>query len=404
MIFAAIRKLMHDQHGASAVLFALTLPVAIGFLGLGSETALWFYTQRDLQKIADVAAYNGAVEFSDSNNASLAEYAAGNEADYHGFDASTGVITVSSSAADRSVQVDIAANYPRLFSALFRTDTVSIGASAVASFSADGTACILALHLDAPRAINVAGSADVDLVGCSIMSNSVTADSFYQGGGGHISAPCIRAVGGIEQSGGVTLTECSETWPYSPKADDPFADISAPDVTAACSLVPTGTGTIVVPPGRYCGGFDLSGDYHLTGGVYVIDDGIFRINSGAHVSGQNVTFYLTDDAHVAWNGNAHIDLEAPTSGTYEGVLVFADRDPNDTNDLLFNGTANSTLVGAIYAPGREVNMLGDFQGSNGCTQIVSSTIVLSGNTSFSTNCTGTGTVNIAMAGRTRLVQ
>ena len=404
MISAAIRRLMRDQHGASAVLFALTLPLSVGFLGLGSETALWYYKQRELQKIVDVAAYNGAVEFSDSDNTGLAEDAAENDAVFHGFDANTGVLTVNATAADRSVQVIIDAEYPPLFSALFLNEPITISASAVANFRADGTACILALHPDASRAIVVAGSADVELEGCSIMSNSVAEDAFYQGGNGDITAPCIRSVGGITHSGGITLTECSEPWPYSPRADDPFADLPEPDVTAPCSLVPTGTGTIDVPPGRYCNGFNLSGDYHLTGGVYVIDGGTFRINAGADVSGDDVTIYLTGDADLTWNGNAYIDLEAPTSGIYNGILVFADRDPNDTEELAFNGTANSALVGAIYAPGREVSMLGDFQGSNGCTQIVASTVVLSGDNSFSTDCSGMGTLNIAMAGRARLVQ
>lgn len=419
-----LSRFLRDERASTIVFFALSLPISIGFLALGSEMAFLFYKQRELQKIVDIAAYNGAVELSDSDNQASAEQTAQKDAIFHGFDASTGVLTVSAPPTsgafqnNNSVEVAITANYPPTFSGIFRADPYTIAVRAVGSFQNDGAACILALHPDASRALTVSGSADIDLIGCSVMSNSIADDSFYQGGNGDISAPCVRAVGGIEESGGVTLTECNEPWPYSPAADDPFENVPAPPVNGPCLNVPTGGGgggkgkggggggggTIDVPTGRYCNGFNLSGDYHLLPGVHIVDGGIFRINAGANVTGDDVTIYLTDDADLAWNGNAYIELNAPTVGTYQGLLLFADRDPNDTNELLFNGTADSALVGALYAPGREISMLGDFNGSNGCTQLVASTITLSGNNSFSANCTGINVGNIATAGRTRLVE
>lgn len=411
-----IYRFLKDKRGVTAVFFGLTLPVSVGFLALGSETALWFYKQRELQKIVDIAAYNGAVELSDSDNAMLAEETAEKDAIFHGFDASTGVLTINTPPAsgafqnNNSVEVAITGTYPALFSALFREDPYVISVRAVASYQNDGTACILALHPDASRAIEVAGSGDVDLIGCSVMANSIADDSFYQGGNGDIVTPCVRAVGGIVESGGLTLAgpdHCDEPWPYSPAADDPFESLPAPAIPAGCTALPTvpeANGYIDIPAGRHCGGFNLNGDYNFLPGTHVIDGGTFRLNASTSVTGTDVTFYLTNDADLTWNGTADIDLSAPTSGTYEGVLFFADRDPNDTNDLLFNGTAGSSLVGAIYAPGREVSMLGDFTGSNGCTQLVASTITLSGNNTFSANCAGAGIGNIATAGRTRLVE
>jgi hypothetical protein len=237
------------------------------------------------------------------------------------------------------------------------------------------------------------------------MSNSVADDAFYQGGSGKISTPCVRAVGGIDYSGGMKLSDCKEPWPYSPAADDPFKDVPAPAVAGPCLTVPVSApGGVAVPVGRYCGGFDLSGNYTLDPGVYVVDGGTFRANAGAQVTGNGVTIYLTNNAKLAWNGNATFDLKAPTAGPYKGVLIFADRKSSDTNDLTFNGTANSALVGAIYAAGRPINMLGDFKGSNGCTQLVASRITLSGNNSYSANCAGAGIGNIQTAGRTRLVE
>ena len=85
-----LKRFLKDNRGVSAVFFGLTLPISAGFLALGSETALWFYKQRELQKIVDIAAYNGAVELSDSDNPTSAEQTAQKDAIFHGFDASTG--------------------------------------------------------------------------------------------------------------------------------------------------------------------------------------------------------------------------------------------------------------------------------------------------------------------------
>jgi hypothetical protein len=199
------KRFIRDTRGVSIVFFGLTLPVIVGFLALGTESALLFYKQRELQKIADISAYNGSVEFSDSDNVASAEATARKDAAYHGFDPSSGILTFNSPPTsgpnqnNHSVEVIIDATYPRYFSGIWSDERIAISVRAVASFESDGTACIIALHPSASRAIEIGGSADVDLAGCSVMSNSVADDSFYQGGSGTISAPCVRAVGGMQR-------------------------------------------------------------------------------------------------------------------------------------------------------------------------------------------------------------
>ena len=114
-------------------------------------------------------------------------------------------------------------------------------------------------------------------------------------------------------------------------------------------------------------------------------------------------FYLTDDAEIAFNGNAEIHLTAPSSGDYEGILFFGDRS-NSSSTMRFNGTADSSLIGALYFPSQSVEMLGNFEGSNGCTQIVSQTITFSGSTQLSADCTHEGLGDITLAGRIQIVE
>ena len=79
-------------------------------------------------------------------------------------------------------------------------------------------------------------------------------------------------------------------------------------------------------PGRHCGGLALTGTVNLDPGTYIIDGGSLKSNAGADISGNGVTFYITNGADVRFNGSAHLDLTAPTSGPHEGVLMYGDPD------------------------------------------------------------------------------
>src|ERR1044071_3927321 len=47
---------LRDRSGATAVAVALALTAVLGFAGLGTEAAGWYYTKRNMQSAADAAA------------------------------------------------------------------------------------------------------------------------------------------------------------------------------------------------------------------------------------------------------------------------------------------------------------------------------------------------------------
>jgi hypothetical protein len=190
-----------------------------------------------------------------------------------------------------------------------------------------------------------------------------------------------------------------------PQARDPYEDLSEPAIPANCSTAPNGNphDPTTINPGKYCGGLDLSGTVNLTPGVYVVSGGELRINANANVTGSGVTFFLTNGATVHFNGSAEINLSAPTSGTYAGVLMYGDRDQGNAENI-FNGTADSLLTGALYFPTQQVTHNGNFSGANGCMRIISKAIDLRGNAAFNTNCEGTGLDAIEVPGSVRLVE
>ncbi|TIW64534.1 MAG: hypothetical protein E5V56_08055, partial [Mesorhizobium sp.] len=113
--------------------------------------------------------------------------------------------------------------------------------------------------------------------------------------------------------------------------------------------------------------------------------------------------YMSGSNTVSMNGNATVTMSAPTSGTYSGVLFYGDR-TGTTTQSTFNGTATSSLTGAIYFPKQQVNYLGNFSGKNGCTQVVADTIQWSGNSNINQDCSSLGMKDIPATTSIRLVE
>jgi Flp pilus assembly protein TadG len=402
------RGFLSDVRGNTAVFFGLSLPMLVGFIGLGSETGYWFWKQRQLQEAADIASHTGALKLRDTHSHDQSRAAAESDAVLHGYDPAMGEIDVNTPpssgafADNQSVEVIITHNQPRFFSALVSEEPVVIEVRAVSTYIEHATACVLALSKTAVGAVNVWGSASVQFEGCTVMSNSLDEESVLLGGSSHLTAPCVSAVGGISDAGSLDLTLCSEVKEYAPYVADPFGSVPAPATSTPCQTVPGGSPS-TVNPGRYCGGFNLTGDVTLNPGTYVIDGGTFKINAGTNVTGDGVMFYLTNDAQISFNGGANIQVSAPTAGDYKGLLFFGDRDSSSALHK-FNGTADSSMIGALYFAKQDVEILGNFAGSNGCTQIVASTVKFSGSTNFSADCTGTGIEDIALGGTVKIVE
>ena len=60
----AIRQLIRDRRGAVAIMLAIALSAIIGFAGLGSEVAAWYFTTRSMQNAASSAAASAAAELA----------------------------------------------------------------------------------------------------------------------------------------------------------------------------------------------------------------------------------------------------------------------------------------------------------------------------------------------------
>jgi hypothetical protein len=132
----------------------------------------------------------------------------------------------------------------------------------------------------------------------------------------------------------------------------------------------------------------------------------FGTSGNRSVNGTNVTIILKGRWRVNFNGNTSLALTAPTTGTYKGLALFADR----TNDIDIDISGNNAgrVVGAIYSPNANSNVTytgsATAYGAGQCTQVIAGTVTFWGNSNFSTNCANSGTTPIMAAQSVRLVE
>ena len=405
-----------SQRGNIAVMAALTAPLMIGAATLGVETGYWFFERERAQQAADLAAHAGAVVLRSGGAEKAVAATAHGEAGRHGFEGPQATVAVNTppltgpNAHARAVEVTIAFPIRRFFSAIFNDAPIIGNVRAVAVFENDASACMLALDIAASGAMRFSGNADITLLNCEVMSNSIANDAVLHQGSADLVTDCVNAVGGVVLKESNLQMECAAERVGLPRAVDPYAGTPMPDLNQPCASLPSGKKgeRQTVSPGpngitKFCNGLDIKDELFFEPGVYIVEGGTFRLNAQADIAGEGVTFVMTDGAEARFNGSAEINIKAPTSGPYVGIAIMGD--PADTSVThTFNGNATSRITGAIYTPGSAMRFLGNFSGENGCMQLVGAKIDLSGNLKMETDCSDTGIKWGQVPGRVRLVE
>ncbi len=128
----------------------------------------------------------------------------------------------------KAIEVELSIQLQRYFTSFFFDDMVTERVRAVAIMQTAANACVLALSTTMSHAARFSGSSSLNLVGCTIMSNSMTSDAVQVQGSATLSTDCIIAVGDVDLTSGATMTECPGAITNAPPAADPFADVPIP--------------------------------------------------------------------------------------------------------------------------------------------------------------------------------
>jgi hypothetical protein len=401
-----LRRLLFDTSGGAAVVVALSAPIFVGGLGLGTEVGLWYFNQRKLQNAADVAAFAAAVERR-ANRAERMNAAALAAAAASGLSADRGAVTVVSPpetgafAGDlRAVEVRVEERVPRVFTALFSTEPVPLAGRAVAQISEGLPTCVLALHPSASHAIQIGGNSETFLSGCNVHANSLADDATYIHGNATIETDCLSSAGGVGIASNATLrlTSCAAVYINAGIVPDPFSHLKPPPLPSLKKAEGS-----VLEPGHYTGNVHLTGAVHLQPGVYVID-GDFRVNAQAKVTGTDVTLFLRGNNVMQINAGADVKLSAPRQGPYADVLIYGDPQAGGNNQHTINGGAGIALDGVVYIPRGEVLINGNSAVGGACMPVVARTVRVTGTTRIDVDCLGRTIDSIQSSRLVRLVE
>ncbi len=415
------QQFREERAGGILVVFAILLPAMVGLTGLGVEVGYWYVAKRDLQTEADAGAIGGTWEKAFGRTSSITSSAT-NEAVRNGFPNTppTTSIAVHSPPTSggyvgdtKAVQVILTRAYSPMFASLFLSGDMEVAARATGTVFVSGNACVLGLNGTASQAVNNTGSLTLSAPHCAIASNSNASNSINFGGNSTVTVDSIWAAGGITSTATLNAANGTHTnmWPLT----DPYSNLpyTAPNGCSHNNMPPINSSTSL-SPGTYCGGIQINagavvdlapGTYWMKGGDLVVNGSATLHCTTCSPGGLGVTFIFTTPANgntsqigtVTINGNATVVLNAPSSGTYQGILFFQNPNaPTDNNHRAqLNGGSNTVLNGAIYYPHNNVDYSGNTGLAADCTLIVANTVTFTGNAGLNVDgCEGQGVTTV----------
>lgn len=377
------------EKGQALILIVLAIVGLIGMTALAVDGGLAYSERRRAQNAADSSALDAALAKVRGGNLyteGLARAASNNYVDTNpGAGSSSPNLDVeiynppiSGTYAGNSqyVQVIITATTRTYFGPVVginqttnRVEAVARALPSIIQPMFPGNAIVSLSEHDC-QAVKYQGNANTTVTGGGVYVNSDCASSafFNHSASAQLTAPCLQAVGGITyKPGAINIpTSCIAT------GASPLPPIIYPNPT--CSGTATKIGSNTLKPGNYSGTFPPSGVTQLQPGIYCVN-GNFRMNAHDSLSGSDVVIVI-QTGDVRWNGGATINLSAPTSGPFAGLLLFLPESNN--NEVVINGNSSSIFTGSILAPSADISIKGTGNASGLKSQVIGYTVDLSG--------------------------
>lgn len=445
-ILAALTCHIHgSRRGSVAIIMAITLPVALGMLALGSEIVFLLYKQRQMQSAADAAALGGATAVQSGHPAPDVE--ARGTTGFLGFVHGANGVTVAvnrppltGALVGSNSAVEVIITQPQTLSlvSLFRSGLFSVSARAVAKVGGGG-GCAAQLLPNRNPGVTISNGATVTLKQCDMRVCSTGNTALSMSGGTHLnltdaagilsSKQTVFVAGKASITNGAQINNVGSCSSPTCKASqgacaanlDPYANVTMPAPPSACGAgfsnnkqYAHGTWSLKPTDGMYCNGVRFTNDAIVTmaPGVYFVKGGNFNVGGAVIMNATGVTIVLTGSgsnyATVTIGNGARVTLSAPTTGATAGLAFFGDRNApwssQAAKQQTFGGGAYMNITGAIYFPSTQVNFNNGISNPSGCTQLIAGTINFQGGAQFSNNCAGMGTSPIGSSGVTTLME
>ena len=421
-VLSRLRGLRKDSRAVVAVITAVAFPVLLGFLALALDVGRLQDLKRRQKNATIAAALAAGHELWLVSSDADAISAAKDDAERNNFDDDSAATTITVNipplggnyvGVANHAEVLIETVVPTYFAGVFGDGAVTVRSRAVTGLVKHGDACVIALEETRPFGMTIAGGGSLN-ANCGVQVNSNNdAALFLAGGTECLTSPTfIGVTGGIQGAGN---SPCISPEPVqAPPVNDPLAYLHAiAPYFSGCDFFNTtvneGDDPVTLQPGTYYAGVVLGsytdadsgltrvgfipipaiiisgGTVDFAPGVYTLSGGM-QISGSGTVTGDEVTFFNTSADPTRRNlwgefdiaGSGIVDLSAPTSGLYEGVLFWDDyRAPNRRPTHTFTGSAQMSLGGALYFKETKVTWAGTSLATD-WTMIIADTITVVG--------------------------
>lgn len=282
----------------------------------------------------------------------------------------------------------VSENIPQLFSAVLGYPQATVAARATTGTrEASSGGCVITLDPTADGSLTGSGGATLTS-GCGVFVNSNSNSAINLNGGGTITTTGTARTQIVGNCNGcASISPAPQTGVAT--ATDPFADLTPPSYSGcndSGNAVNLGShDKKTISPGVFCSGFIVGAQSELTlsPGTYVVKNGI-SIGGQATLKGTGVSIYIQSGG-ISMAGGATVNLSAPTSGSWQGILFYQDR--ADTADSTLVGGTGQLMNGVLYFPKSHLTYTGGSSTTATATTIVSNTLSLVGNSSISAAAT-----------------
>lgn len=387
----------HSQQGAVAILVALLLPALLGLMALAIDVGYVLARRNQMQVAADSAALLAANARQHGEDVSTATAMALIGATANGFqnNIESTLVTVNippggsqSFAADAQyVRVTLTQPVHAFLAWIFGITHTTTSAMAIAGPASTAGPCLLTLANSGAGAFKLDGNSTVTTTQCGVYINSNNRAALQISGNASLTATPIEVVGGYTSNGNVTISPVTTGVSAS---TDPFASLPKPTFSG-CTFTnysKNGNGNVTLSPGTYCGGITMLGNLGVTfsPGVYVLHGGGLNLSGNlSPISGTGITFYNSGSSSYPYgsfslSGNLVLNLSAPTSSTYAGMLFM--QNPLNTKTANMVGNAGATLAGNLYFPNNTYSLKGNSGTGIPMGAVVAKRVIVSGNTQF----------------------
>jgi hypothetical protein len=242
--------------------------------------------------------------------------------------------------------------------------TVTAMSTGAVISSGSGGGCFYVMDPNLSGAYTIVGGATVNS-NCGIWVNSNAVDGFTAKGSSSTTAPWINVVGGARMDNNSTVNPTPTNGASA--TPDPFSSLPAPSYSGCDhTYFSASGGNITFNPGVFCGGIRITGQANLTfnPGTYILNGGgITSTSNNTTISANGVFFYNTSNGYsfgpVNLAGGTSVNMSAPTSGTYQGILFFQDRAITSSATNLIAGGSTGVMTGSVYMPTANLEYVGN---------------------------------------------